>query len=338
MLLRLYKRGKIFWYRGTVAGRELYRSTGTTEKARAQRIAAEAEAAAWARHLDGPGAGVTFAQAAIAYRQAGRSARFLEAIEDHFKDTHLRDITPGAVRALAIKLYPAASGATRNRQVIVPAAAVINHAAELEWCAPIKVKRFKVISKPKRPVDLAWIETFAAHASPHLGALAMFMFGTGARIGEAVALRWADVDLGAREALIRQTKTGGNMRLAHLPPPVVAALANIPSNRQADEPVFGYAGRDSVTQPWAKVEARAGLDHRSPHCCRHGFATEMLRAGADVKTVAAAGGWKDAALLVRTYAHAREDKTITDALFRANSVQPFVEGRVRDDEERRNHV
>jgi integrase len=47
---------------------------------------------------------------------------------------------------------------------------------------------------------------------------------------------------------------------------------------------------------------------------RHGFATEMLRAGYDVKTVAHAGGWKDAATVLKTYAHAIRDIRITDAL------------------------
>ncbi len=112
------------------------RSAGTPDKAIAERIRAEIEIAEWKRHLDGPHAHVTFAQAALAYLEAEKSERFIAPIAAHWKDTPLREITAEAVRQSAFKLYPNAKGATRNRQVIVPTQAIINHAAGLNWCSP----------------------------------------------------------------------------------------------------------------------------------------------------------------------------------------------------------
>lgn len=321
MSLALYRRGKVWHYRGTVAGGRLRGSTGTSDKTLAQRIAAEAEAGAWRRNLDGPEAHVTFAQAALAYRKAGKPTRFLETIENHWKDTPLRKISGGAIRQSALTLYPGVKGATHNRQVIVPTSAVINHAADLGWCTSIKVRRFPVETIGKRAASAQWVETFAANASAHLGALALFMFGTGARITEALSLSWADVDLVAGQATIRQTKIN-DTRTAHLPSPVVAAIANIASDRAPHERVFGYAARDSVYDAWDAAVRRAGIDRMTPHCCRHGFATTMMRAGYDVKTVAKLGGWKDAATVLKTYAHALEDTTVTDALFGTELTQP----------------
>ncbi|WP_234894213.1 tyrosine-type recombinase/integrase [Sinorhizobium fredii] len=263
---------------------------------------------------------MTFADAAIAYREAGKSTRFLERVEDYWKNTLVRDITAAAVKAAARKLYASAGAATRNRQVIVPTQAVINFAAENDWCAHLKVKRFKVDAKIKEPATLAWVEAFVAHASPHLGALCLFMFATGARIGEAVSIVWDDIDLAAGAARIRQTKTGDE-RIAHLPPRLVAAIANIPSNRNPTDRVFRYVNRESVRKPWDKACERAGIKKLSPHCCRHGFATTMLQAGVDVKTVAALGGWKDVATLVRVYAHAQGDRTLTNVIFGTNLTQ-----------------
>jgi integrase len=323
MPLKLYRRsgGKVWHYRGTIAGRRVRGSTETEDKARAQRIAAEREQREWTRHLDGPGATLTFADAAIAYRQAGKPTRFLERVEDHWRDTLVRDINDKAIRSAALKLYPGTSGATRNRQVIVPTQAVINYAAENGWCAYLKVRRFKVDRKIKVPATLAWAEAFAAHASPHLGALCLFMFGTGARISEAVALTWGDIDLTARTATIRQTKIGAE-RIAHLQPRLVAAVSNIPSNRKAEDRVFRYGHRENVRKAWDAAIKRAGIKSLSPHSCRHGFATTMLHAGVDVKTVAQMGGWKDVATLVKTYAHAMDDRTVTNVIFGTDLTQP----------------
>jgi len=331
MSVEIYKRGKIWHYRGTIAGRRLRGTCGTPDKKIAQRIAAEAETSSWRRHLDGPGAHVTFAQAAIAYRDAGKSDRFLAAIEDYWKDTPIREITAGAIRQSAKKLYPKAKGATQNRQVIVPTQAIINFASELDWCAPIKVKRFKSATKTKVPATKEWIEAFADQAAldglPHLAALAYFMFGTGARRGEACALMWRDIDLFAKQAVIHQTKVE-DTRIAHIPQAVVVAIANIPSNRKEDEAVFGYASGESVGQVWGNVCKRAGISKLTPHSCRHGFATSMLQAGEDPKTVAACGGWKDVSTVMKHYAHAKADPTVTDVLFDTPVTQGDRDGRL----------
>ena len=320
MPLTLYTRGKFWHYRGTAANRRLRGTTGTADKAIAQRIAAEKETQAWRNHLDGPGAHVTFAQAALQYRAAEKSTRFLDAIEDHWQDTPIRNITPGAIIASARKLYPNAKGATRNRQVIAPTQAIINHAATLDWCSAIRVKRFKVETLTKIPATKEWVFKFADHTSPHLGALCVFMFGTTARIGEAVALTWADVDLEAKTAVIRQTKVD-DTRTASLPVPVVAAIANIPSNRCPHDLVFQYARPDSVRKVWDNAIERAGIERLTAHSCRHGFATTLLRANTDPKTVAKLGGWKYVATVMKHYAHAMDDPTISDRVFGTNLAQ-----------------
>ena len=329
MSLRLKKRGKIWHYEGTVAGRRLRGSTGTEDKTRAQRIASEAENKQWQSHLDGPVAHVTFAQASISYRTAEKSDRFLAGIEDYWKDTKVSAITMGAIRQSAIRLYPDAKPVTRNRQVITPTVAIINHAAELGWCSPIKGKKFREgTPKRKEPADRVWVTAFADQAIedglPHLAAICLFMFATGARVGEATEITWGEIDLTANTATIKQAKTDV-VRVSHMPTPVVAALANIGGNRNPEEKVFGYAAPDSIRKVWDNVIDRAEIKRLTAHCCRHGFATTMLRAGFDVKTVAKLGGWKDVATVLKHYAHALNDITVTDALFDTKLTQGISE-------------
>ncbi|MCV0427327.1 MAG: tyrosine-type recombinase/integrase [Roseibium sp.] len=334
MPLEIFRRGKVWHHRGTINGRRLRGSTKTTDRKTAERVKAEVEARAWQRHFDGPGAGLTMAQVFTAYLDAGKSDRFLLKLAAHWKDTPVEDIQAETIRRAAKKLYPSANEPTWNRQVIKPTQAAINHAADLGWCPRISVKRFSENPEVKSPVTAKWVRAFHAQAMkddlPHLGAICLFMFATAARVGEACRVTWADVDLHSAEATIYLFKPKPWSRVAHLPTEVAAALANIPSNRKQDELVFGYAGRGSLRCAWNNVALRANIEPLTPHCCRHGFATEMLRKGFDVKTVAERGGWRDATTVLRTYAHAIEDKTVTNALFGTPVTQRKTKKRTKN--------
>lgn len=313
MPLKLKKRGEIWHYTGTVAGRRLRGSTKTSQKSEAERIANEVES----RELQGrrdPGSVLTFAQAAIEYRKVKGAPRYLEFVEDYWKNTPVKDITRGAVKRAAIELLPDKKGAYRNRAVLVPTQAVINYAASLDMCPPLRVDRFPVVKATKEPVTWEWIQSFMAHASPHLGGLACFMFLTGARISEALGVLWRDVDLGAATAVITMGKLGGGKRTAHLPPELVTAIANLTTERKPDAKVFFYASYGACKDPWDVAVRRAGIKRLTPHSCRHGFATSLLHAGVDIPTVADMGGWKSPAQLFATYGHPRREKSLSDIL------------------------
>lgn len=321
MPLKLYKRdGEVWHYTGTVAGRRLRGSTKTTQKREAERFANDVES----RELQGrrdPGAILTFAQAAIKYREAKGDKKYLERVEDYWRDTPVKDITRGAMKRAALEILPQGAGSYRNRAVIVPTQAVINFAASIDLCPPLRALRFPEQFATKEPATLEWVLAFMAHASPHLGALACFMFGTGARISEAISVRWGDIDLQKGTARIVMGKVGGVERIAHLQPALVAALANIPRDRDPEDRPFPYASYRACSDPWEVAIKRAGIKRLTPHCCRHGFATSMLHAGYDPKTVAEAGGWADVSQLFKTYGHARNDKTVTNALFDTPQAQ-----------------
>jgi len=82
MPLKLYLRAKVWHYRGTVAGNRLRGSCKTSDKTIAARQVAEIEAREWKCGFDGPGSVLTFAQAAFLYRAAGKTASFLDRVEN----------------------------------------------------------------------------------------------------------------------------------------------------------------------------------------------------------------------------------------------------------------
>jgi integrase/recombinase XerD len=128
-------------------------------------------------------------------------------------------------------------------------------------------------------------------------ALLELLYGTGARISEAVGLDLDDLDLDA--ATVRLSGKGGKQRLVPVGsyardavsgylvrarPELVAAGRGIPA-------VFlnargGRLSRQSAWTVLAKAAERAGVPASvSPHTLRHSFATHLLDGGADVRVV-----------------------------------------------------
>lgn len=133
-------------------------------------------------------------------------------------------------------------------------------------------------------------------------ALLELLYGTGARISEAVGLSLGDVDLGG--ATVRLFGKGSKERIVPLGAAAVAALDDwlcdagrgqwVPaawSRRDDAEAVYlnRRGGRLSRQGAWGVVKNRAealGItDHLSPHVLRHSCATHMLDHGADVRSV-----------------------------------------------------
>ena len=233
------------------------------------------------------------------------------------------------VRAAAKKLYPAAGPATWNRQVITPTRAVINRSAEAGKCAPLKVRQFRKDDKDvNRPaaeyqataVDREWIDKFrAACNSPYLAALALFMFQTGWRVGEATALTPRDIDLPGRKVWLGNSKNGEAIE-GFITVEMMVELANLPPRRAGEdqiEKLFGFASRHAVYGVWKRTCIRAGLPYVPPHQTgRHSFATEMIeRHGKSIAATAKAGHWKSHRLLSEFYTHPEELRGAIDDVF-----------------------
>ncbi len=128
-------------------------------------------------------------------------------------------------------------------------------------------------------------------------ALLEVLYGTGARISEAVGLAVDDLD--RDEGVVRLAGKGGKQRVV---PIGSYALAAVQAYLVRARPVLAAAGRGtprlflnarggplSRQSAWAVLRAcadRAGLAVEvSPHTLRHSFATHLLDGGADVRVV-----------------------------------------------------
>lgn len=321
MPLRLKNRAGIWHIHGTIDGRRIRQSTGTRDRALAERIRTEEEARITRAALYGVENEATFADAAVLYLQAGKRKRYLEPLIHALGKRRLATIQPGDLKALALKLYPKQSHSTRNTNVIKPARAVINHAAECGLCRPMTVKMFPEQKVIRQAIDREWIDAFRANcACPYTRAVCLFMWTTAARVGECVQLEPHHFDLERKIAVLPRTKNG-HPRVYHLTDEMITELRQLPARRinygHGPLRVFGFATRQGFEDHWNRAIARAGIVKVTRHeGGRHSFATEMVvRRGVDVVTAARLGGWEDPRVLIERYVHAEHLGDVAERVF-----------------------
>jgi integrase len=295
---------------GTVAGQRIRQSARTADKRLAEEARAELEASLYRGAVFGARAVVTWNQAVNSYldaapRSASENARLLR-LHDHLTGKRLSDINQALVdRIIQSRCRPDAQPATKLREVITPIRAVLAHAARRQWCDMPALEAPKGASGVKRTRWLtpAEVECLATNAAKHLVPLILFLAGTGARLSEAMALQWADVDLKHGRVLLRDTKQGRD-RVAELPPRSVAALANLPhraghvfrppamrgKQRTSYAETGGLYGGQIATA-WAGACRRAKITDATPHTLRHTWASWHYAMHRDLMRLKADGDW-----------------------------------------------
>ena len=123
-------------------------------------------------------------------------------------------------------------------------------------------------------------------------AVLCLLYGCGLRISEALSLTGADVPLGET---LRILGKGGKTRIVPVMPQVAATVAAYaalcPFPVTQDQPLFrakrgGALGPRPVQAMMSTMRGRLGLpDSATPHALRHSFATHLLGAGADLRSI-----------------------------------------------------
>ena len=232
-----------------------------------------------------------------------------------------RPLAPATVRRVHVVLHAALAEAVRWGLIAVNPA---------DQVRPPKVPRPD--PRPPAPADVAGL--LAALDGTPVAVFVRLAATTGARRGQLVALRWADVDLEAGGVVFskgivdggpgvglveRGTKTDRSWRVA-LDPGTVAALRRHRATAReralavgVQLPAGAYvfsddvASRapwrpDSVSARWRRARAGTPLEGVPLKDLRHMVATQLLAAGVDVRTVAGRLGHATPTLTMSTYA------------------------------------
>jgi integrase len=145
---------------------------------------------------------------------------------------------------------------------------------------------------------------------------------TGMRRGEALGLRWSDVDLSTRAISIRQTivlvghrphiaepKSARSRRVIVLDTKTADALDRIRPNSTPRDFVFRAADRDpvhpaAVSRRFREIVDGSSLPRIRLHDLRHTYATLALQSGVHPKIVSERLGHSTIALTLDVYSHA----------------------------------
>ena len=154
----------------------------------------------------------------------------------------------------------------------------------------------------------------------------------GLRLGEAAALKVADVDFLRRTIRVERQVQRANGGLVEIRPPkygsertifapegLIEMLAAHVAENLAGTGGWLYPGersaplhQNSVGYLWRRTRAAAGIDTMRLHDLRHFYASGLIAAGCDVVTVQRALGHKSATVTLSTYSHlwpTAEDRT-----------------------------
>lgn len=209
------------------------------------------------------------------------------------------------VRAFLVHLLRRASAASTARKL----AAVRRLARQLRRCGALPVDPTAGVMAPrsdrKLPRYLTVDDTFRLLAAPATGsaagqrdrAILEVVYSAGLRVSEVVGLDWPDVD--ADLGLLRVRGKGRKERVVPVGSAALRAVADYrarldelcPPERRHATAVFlncrgGRLTVRSVARAIDRYTVQAGLSGKvSPHALRHSFATHLLGAGADLRSI-----------------------------------------------------
>ena len=194
----------------------------------------------------------------------------------------------------------------------------------------VKIREAWTRSEAATLLEISW-----AH-EPRFAPLLELMFATGVRRGEALGLKWEDVDFDNEKILIRRsistqgqsTPKSGKARRVVMTSRLADQLFDLLALRQQGRISNGWAETPdwvfcseigtapiarNVARVWERVRRRAvasGVRKLTLHSARHSWATWALQAGKNIKWVADQLGHADPSTTLKHYAHAMpEDDT-----------------------------
>lgn len=206
---------------------------------------------------------------------------------------------------------------TVNRYLSALSKAFSNAVREWHWMQDNPLARVSKKPEPRGRVRYLsdeergrLLDACRKSARPELYLIVLFALTTGMRRGELLGLRWQDIDLERRVAVLHNTKNG-DRRSVPIVPEVAALLREHGKVRKLDNDlIFASDGRDPIwfDKFWYRALKVAKIKDFRFHDLRHTAASYLAMSGATVPELAAVLGHRTLQM-VKRYAHLSDQHT-----------------------------
>lgn len=300
MPANLYKRGRTWWGRIKVAGRDHRRSLRTSDRAEAKK-----RLDTWRKEFDHARfhgeARHTYKETAKKWAleylpgnvKPGTGQRYLVSsrqLDPHFRDLYLDEIDRKRIaRMVSDRVKLGATNATIRRD-LTALSTMLACAVGWGWIEenPAKTYDRGIIKERRDPIQPPTdgdLDAFLGKLGAKLGKLpnlVRFLAQTGMREEEAASLEWPQVDMKRREVQLVKTKTN-RPRVVPLSDEAWGTLEG--TERHPESKVVFWHGEGlryrNVASRLLELKKRHGATFRV-HDLRHKFAIDYLRAGGDI--------------------------------------------------------
>jgi integrase len=218
-------------------------------------------------------------------------------------------ITRADIEAYLSERLETVGAASHNRQLSL-LRSLFRKAVEWNFCRSNPADGIRKMKEPPgrvRFLSAEERERLLAGCSARLRVLVELALDTGLRKGELLSLRWENIDSRSRVIRIEKSKNG-DRRDVPMTPRVSELLAAIP--RRLDTR-FLFANPDGSAQAdlktaWKTALERARIENFHFHDLRHTFASDLVMAGVDIRSVQTLLGHRDITMTMR-YSHLSPD-------------------------------
>ena len=257
----------------------------------------------------------------ISYTPALRRAR------EYFGDAALDEITPQDIKrlldALAVQKFSAKTVKTQKVVIgLVYKFAVIQGYTKTNPAEYVTLPKH-LKTEQRMPPEKETVEIIKNSVSAPFGLFAYFILYTGCRRGEALAMRWADIDFENNLVYVRQNivfmnnkavvcdhpKTKAGVRSIPLLSPLRTVLLEQPK-----EATYIFANENGIPLTETQYNHRLNAYKKAtgavftPHQLRHEFATVLYEAGVDEGVAQTIMGHADIRTTQNIYTHIRQSK------------------------------
>lgn len=307
----LFKRKKYWYYKFTVKGKTVYRSTGTSDKEKAQVIAAKAYSDACNQLRFNEKPRYLWQDAVIRWlnesenRSIETEKYHLRWLSQHLDDIYLDEIDQNIIEGI-IQSKLKEAGTTRVNRTTSVVSAILNKACKKwGWIDSVPyIRKFKESNQRLRWLTPEEVDRLIPELQPHTRYMMLFTLATGLRESNITGLEWNQIDMQHRIAWIHadQSKNGKPIRIP-LNDDALTILRKQIGKHQTR--VFTYKGKPiekAGTKAWRAGLERAGIKNFTWHGFRHTWASWHVQAGTPLNVLQELGGWSDYKMVLR-YAH-----------------------------------